>query len=55
MTALAKMNVQTYVEMERRTARPAGGRRLTDRQTAILERVAAGKGNKEIAFELGIG
>ena len=39
--------------MERR-AQPASGRRLTDRQTAILELVAAGRGNKEIAFELGI-
>ncbi len=54
MTALTKVNVQTYLDMERRTARPAGGRRLTDRQSAILELVAAGKGNKEIAFELGI-
>src|SRR6266849_4055456 len=40
--------------MERRTLRPSGGRRLTDRQASILELVAAGKGNKEIAFELGI-
>lgn len=39
--------------MERRAERP-GGRRLTDRQTAILELVAAGRENKEIAFELGI-
>jgi DNA-binding CsgD family transcriptional regulator len=54
MTALTRMNVQTYVDMERRTPRPAGGRRLTDRQAAILELVAAGKGNKEIAFDLGI-
>ncbi len=39
--------------MERR-AQPASGRRLTDRQTAILDLVAAGRENKEIAFELGI-
>jgi PAS domain-containing protein len=39
--------------MDRRAPRP-GGRRLTDRQTAILELVAAGRENKEIAFELGI-
>ncbi len=39
--------------MERR-AQPPGGRRLTDRQTAILDLVAAGRENKEIAFELGI-
>jgi PAS domain-containing protein len=39
--------------MERRAARP-GGRRLTDRQVAILDLVAAGRENKEIAFELGI-
>jgi DNA-binding CsgD family transcriptional regulator len=39
--------------MERR-APSASGRRLTDRQTAILELVAAGRENKEIAFELGI-
>jgi DNA-binding CsgD family transcriptional regulator len=34
--------------------RKYGGRRLTDRQTAILELVASGMANKEIAFELGI-
>ncbi len=39
--------------MERRSELP-GGRRLTDRQAAILELVAAGRENKEIAFELGI-
>src|SRR5260221_10714769 len=39
--------------MERRSELP-GGRRLTDRQAAILELVAAGSENKEIAFELGI-
>ncbi|TMB94800.1 MAG: PAS domain-containing protein [Chloroflexi bacterium] len=36
---------------ERRRTR---GRRLTDRQTAVLELVANGLGNKEIAHELGI-
>jgi len=36
---------------ERRRTR---GRRLTDRQTAVLELVASGLGNKEIAHELGI-
>jgi PAS domain S-box-containing protein len=36
---------------ERRHTR---GRRLTDRQTAVLELVADGLGNKEIAHELGI-
>src|SRR5260370_34787337 len=36
---------------ERRRTR---GRRLTDRQTAVLELVATGLGNKEIAHELGI-
>lgn len=30
------------------------GRRLTDRQAAILERIAAGRENKQIAAELGI-
>ena len=34
--------------------RKYGGRRLTDRQSAILELVASGMANKEIAFELGI-
>src|SRR5713226_8693782 len=36
---------------ERRNTR---GRRLTDRQTAVLELVATGLGNKEIGHELGI-
>lgn len=54
MTALIQANAQTEMDMERRTPRAGGGRRLTDRQSAILELVAAGKGNKEIAFELGI-
>jgi PAS domain-containing protein len=39
--------------MERRS-KDLGGRRLTDRQVAILDLVAAGRENKEIAFELGI-
>jgi PAS domain S-box-containing protein len=37
-----------------RERRHTRGRRLTDRQTAVLELVAAGLGNKEIAHELGI-
>ncbi len=40
--------------MDRRSRGPGGGRRLTDRQTTILELVAAGKENKEIGFALGI-
>ena len=40
--------------MDRRGERPGGGRRLTDRQTKILELVALGRENKEIAFELGV-
>ncbi len=41
-------------ERRDRERRHTRGRRLTDRQTAVLEFVAAGLGNKEIAHELGI-